>query len=79
MPLFQAQLLIVGSFQQIYKQQGLNMGKITVTLSDETEKNLRAFISQKTAKQSLDEVVESSVKDYLEKQSNIGSTFKTFY
>jgi hypothetical protein len=55
------------------------MGKITVMLSDETEKNLRAFVSQKYSKQSLDEVVEASVKDYLEKQSNIGSTFKTFY
>jgi hypothetical protein len=55
------------------------MGKITVTLSDETEKNLRAFVNQKYAKPSLDDVVEASVKDYLEKQRNVGSTFKTFY
>ena len=59
------------------------MGKITVTLSDETEKKLRAFITQKYTKQSLgnlDEVVETSVKDYLEKQKNehIGSN-QTFY
>jgi len=59
------------------------MGKITITLSEETEKNLRAFITQKYAKQSLgnlDEIVETSVKEYLEKQKNehIGSS-QTFY
>jgi hypothetical protein len=55
------------------------MGKITVTLSEETEKNLRAFINQKNCKQSLDEVVEASVKEYFQKQNSVGSNFRTFY
>ena len=54
------------------------MGKITVTLTDETEKKLRSFVAKKSGK--LDQVIETSVKEYLEKQENdhIGST-ETFY
>ncbi len=59
------------------------MGKITITLTNETEKKLRSFVTKKYAKESvgkLDEVVETSVKEYLEKQKNehIGSN-QTFY
>ena len=55
------------------------MGKITVTLTDETEKELRSFVTKKTQCK-FDEVVETSVKEYLEKQKNehIGSN-QTFY
>jgi hypothetical protein len=47
------------------------MGKITITLTAETEKKLRSFVTQKYPEQPLDklsEVVETSVKEYLEKQ-----------
>jgi hypothetical protein len=59
------------------------LGKITITLTDETEKTLRAYVTKKYPKQSLDklgEVVEKSVVEYLEKQKNehIGSS-QTFY
>ncbi len=55
------------------------MGKITVTLTDETEKKLRSFVAKKSLGK-LDEVVETGVKEYLEKQENehIGSS-QIFY
>jgi metal-responsive CopG/Arc/MetJ family transcriptional regulator len=55
------------------------MGKITVSLSDETEQELRAFIAKKPQCK-LDEVVEASVKEYIEKDENghIGSN-EVFY
>ncbi len=55
------------------------MGKITVTLTDETEKKLRSFVAKKSNCK-LDEVVEISIEEYLEKQKNehIG-TNQTFY
>ena len=58
------------------------MGKITISLTDETERNLRDYVTSKHPKQSVDklsEVVETSVKEYLEKQkSGIGSN-QVFY
>jgi len=55
------------------------MGKITVFLSDETENELRAFVAKKP-KCKLDEVIEASVKEYLEREENghIGSN-EVFY
>ncbi len=55
------------------------MGKITVTLSDETEKELRSFVAKKP-QYKLDAIVESSVKEYLEREENghIGSN-EVFY
>ena len=55
------------------------MGKITVALTDETEKKLRSFITKKP-QFTLNEVVEASVKEYLEKQDkeHIGSN-EVFY
>jgi hypothetical protein len=47
------------------------MGKITITLSDETEKELRSYVTSKYPEQpfgKLSEVVETSVKEYLNKQ-----------
>ena len=55
------------------------MGKITVTLTGETEKELRSFVAKKpTCK--IDAVVEKAVKEYLEKQDyeHIGSN-EVFY
>jgi hypothetical protein len=59
------------------------MGKINVTLTDETEKKLRAYVASKYPKQQfgkLSKVVEISVRDYLEKQKDghIDST-QAFY
>jgi hypothetical protein len=59
------------------------MGKITITLTDETEKTLRSFVTKKYPKEplrKLSEIVETSLKEYLEKQKNehIGSN-QTFY
>jgi hypothetical protein len=59
------------------------MGKITITLTAETEKKLRSFVAKKYPQQPSDklgEVVETSVKEYLEKRENehIGSN-QTFY
>jgi hypothetical protein len=59
------------------------MGKITITLTDESEKTLRSFVTKKYPKQpqdKLSEVVETSIVEYLEKQKNehIGSN-QTFY
>jgi hypothetical protein len=56
-----------------------SMGKITVALTDETEKKLRSFVAKKPPFK-LEEVVEASVKEYLEKQENehIGSN-EVFY
>jgi hypothetical protein len=55
------------------------MGQITVTLSDEIEKELRFFISKKPQCK-LDAVVEASVREYLEREENghIGSN-EVFY
>jgi len=55
------------------------MGKITVTLSDETEQELRSFVAKKP-QYKLDAVVESSIKEYLEREENdhIGSN-EVFY
>ena len=55
------------------------MGKITVALTDETEKKLRSFVAKKHQCK-LDDVIEASVKEYLEKQDNehIGSN-EVFY
>jgi hypothetical protein len=59
------------------------MGKITITLTDETEKTLRSFITKKYPKQPQDklgEIVETSIKEYLEKQKNEHiSSNQTFY
>ena len=59
------------------------MGKITITLTDETEKTLRSFVTKKYPKKPMDklsEVVERSVLEYLEKEKNdhTGSN-QTFY
>jgi Arc/MetJ-type ribon-helix-helix transcriptional regulator len=55
------------------------MGKITVALTDETEKKLRSFVAKKP-RCILDDVIEASVKEYLEKQDyeHIGSN-EVFY
>jgi|WetSurMetagenome_2_1015567.scaffolds.fasta_scaffold533769_2 hypothetical protein len=57
------------------------MGKITVSLTDETEKQLHSYLSSKYPKQKLDklsEIVEISVKEYLEKQKE-GVNNQVFY
>ncbi len=57
------------------------MGKITVSLTDETEKQLRTYLASKYPKQKLDkisEVVEISLKEYLEKQKD-GVSNQVFY
>ncbi len=58
------------------------MGKICVMLSEETEKQLCAYVTKKYIKKSddkLSEVVDAAVKEYLERQDeHIGST-QTFY
>jgi hypothetical protein len=59
------------------------MGKINITLTDETEKSLRAYVASKYPKQQfgkLSEVVEISVREYLEKQKDepVSGT-QTFY
>jgi hypothetical protein len=56
-----------------------SMGKITVALTDETEKKLRSFVAKKPQCK-LNDVIEASVKEYLEKQDNehIGSN-EVFY
>jgi hypothetical protein len=55
------------------------MGKITVALTEETEKKLRSFVA-KNPQCTLDEVLEACIKEYLEKQDNehIGSN-EVFY
>jgi hypothetical protein len=55
------------------------MGKITVVLTDATEKKLRSFVAKKPQCK-LDDVIEASVKEYLERQDNehIGSN-EVFY
>ena len=55
------------------------MGKITVTITTITEKELRAFVAKKSDC-NLDEVVEASIKEYIEKKNNehIGSS-EVFY
>ncbi len=59
------------------------MGKITISLTNNTEKELRSYVTSKYPEQphgKLSEIVEISVKEYLEKQKNehIGSN-QTFY
>ncbi len=55
------------------------MGKITVTLTTITEKELRTFVANKSGCK-LDDVVEASIKEYIEKKNNehIGSN-EVFY
>jgi hypothetical protein len=55
------------------------MGKITVTLTTITEKELRAYIANRSDC-TLDNVVEESIKEYIEKKNNehIGSN-EVFY
>ena len=59
------------------------MGKITITLTDETEKTLQSYVTKKYPKQTQDklsEVVEKSLVEYLEKQKNEHiSSSQTFY
>jgi hypothetical protein len=59
------------------------MGKITITLTDETEKTLHSYVTMKYPKQTQDklsEVVEKSVVEFLEKQKNEHiSSSQTFY
>jgi hypothetical protein len=58
------------------------MGKITISLTDQTEKNLRDYVTSKHPKHSVDklsEVVETSVKEYLEKQKSGISSNQVFY
>ncbi len=58
------------------------MGKITISLADKTEKKLRNYVASKYPEHpfgKLSEVVETSVKEYLEKQKDgIGSN-QVFY
>lgn len=57
------------------------MGKITISLSDETEKKLRSYLTSKYKEQpfgKLSEIVETSVKEYLEKQKG-GISNQVFY
>jgi hypothetical protein len=55
------------------------MGKITVTLTSITEKELRTFVASKSDCK-LDDVVEESIKEFIEKKNNehIGSN-EVFY
>ena len=55
------------------------MGKITVTLTSITEKELRTFVEGK-ADCTIDDVVEASIREYIEKKNNehIGSN-EVFY
>jgi len=49
------------------------MGKITISLSDETEKKLRKFVTSKYPEQpygKLSEVIETATKEWLSKQQN---------
>ena len=58
------------------------MGKITISLTDETEKKLRSYVTSKYPEKSfgkLSEVVEISVKEYLEKQKEGLSSNQVFY
>ena len=58
------------------------MGRITISLTDETEKKLRSYVTSKYPKQTfgkLSEVVETSVKEYLEKQKDGISSNQVFY
>lgn len=58
------------------------MGKITISLTDETEKKLRSYVTSKYPEQKvgqLSEVIETSVKEYLEKQKDGISSNQVFY
>jgi len=58
------------------------MGKITISLTDKTEKNLRDYINSNYPEQSfgkLSEIVETSVKQYLEKQKDGVGSNQVFY
>ena len=57
------------------------MGKIIISLTDETEKKLRSYLASKYPKKKLNqlsEVVEISLKEYLEKQKD-GVSNQVFY
>jgi hypothetical protein len=57
-------------------------GKITISLTYKTEKNLRNYIAVNYPEQSLgklSEVVETSVKEYLEKQKDGLGSNQVFY
>jgi hypothetical protein len=57
------------------------MGKITISLRDETEKKLRSYLTSKYKEQTfgkLSAIVETSVKEYLEKQKG-GISNQVFY
>jgi hypothetical protein len=58
------------------------MGKITISLTDETEKKLRAYVASKYPEHTfgeLSEIVETSIKEYLEKQKESISSNQVFY
>ncbi|MGA3291173.1 MAG: hypothetical protein ABSD42_13150 [Candidatus Bathyarchaeia archaeon] len=58
------------------------MGKITISLTDETEKKLRSYVTSKYPERTfgkLSKVVETSVKEYLEKQNDGLSSNQVFY
>ena len=58
------------------------MGKITISLTDKTEKKLRDYVASKYPDQQfgkLSEIVETSVKEYLEKQKDGLSSNQVFY
>jgi hypothetical protein len=58
------------------------MAKFSVTLTDETEKKLLAFLTKKYPKQKaekLNEVVEAAVKEYLQKNDEHIGAAETFY
>jgi hypothetical protein len=62
--------------------RGTIMAKFSVTLTDETEKKLQAFLIRKYPKQKnekLNEVVEAAVKEYLQKNDGHIGTTETFY
>ncbi len=58
------------------------MGKVSVSLSDETEKKLRSFVATRYPEKrlgKLSEVVEASVKEYLENQKGGLGSNQVFY
>jgi len=58
------------------------MGKITVSLTDKTEKKLRSYVTSRYPERrlgKLSEVVEASVLEYLEKQKDGLGSNQVFY
>jgi hypothetical protein len=58
------------------------MGRIIINLTGETEKKLRDYVTSKYQEQTVDklsEIVEISVKEYLEKQNSHISSNQVFY